>query len=132
VLATGVSPRTVVVAPRGSNALAGAAGLSAPIVLHEPGNLNGARDWLYAREQQGRAERCYSIGAAGQLDAGGVYELQSILNGFETNRLIGVSGQGLPVITQPLDERPIGKARIAGTPPAARTSDYWTARPPEG
>jgi hypothetical protein len=128
-----VPASTIVVAPRGSSAVAGAVGLSAPIVLHEPGNLNGARDWLYAREQRGRAERCYAIGAAGQLGSGGIWELQSILNGFEVNRLIGVSGQGLPVINQPVDERPIGKARIAGEPAASSAStQYWTARAPEG
>jgi hypothetical protein len=131
VLAAGVPASTVVVAPRGNNAVAGAVGLSAPIILHEHGNLNGAREWLYAREQRGRAERCYAIGSFGQLGSGGIYELQSILNGFETNRLIGVSGQGLPVISQPVDERPIGKARIAGEP-APSSNQYWTARAPEG
>jgi hypothetical protein len=134
VLAAGVPASTIVLAPRGSPGLAGAVGLSAPIVLHEPGNLNGAREWLYEREQRGRAERCFLVGASGQLGSAGILELQSILNGYEANKLIGVSGQGLPVIPQPVEERPIGKARIAGEP-QSRTTDspeYWTARAPEG
>jgi hypothetical protein len=35
------------------------------------------------------------------------------------------------VISQPVDERPIGKARIAGEP-ATSSNQYWTARAPEG
>jgi hypothetical protein len=61
------------------------------------------------------------------LNDQGTYDLQSALNRFDTHVLQGVSGQGLPVISQPLAEREIGRAREKGAPPADRSS-YWAGR----
>jgi hypothetical protein len=47
-------------------------------------------------------------------------ELQSVVNGYDTDRLIGVAGQGLPVYSQPLAERPVGAARLGTDPPPSR------------
>jgi hypothetical protein len=81
-----------------------------PALLHSPGTIDGARDWLFARRSQLR--RIALSGAGGALSTASYYELQSLANGFDAHRLIGVGGQGLPVIEQPLAERPIGRARI--------------------
>jgi hypothetical protein len=103
---------TVVVAPRQSPALAALAGLGGPIVLHEAGTLDGAREWLYRRQDTyGRPKRAYAGGGEAGLADAGYYELQSILNGYGTRYLTGSAGQGLPVTEQPVDERPPGRAR---------------------
>jgi hypothetical protein len=67
-------------------------------------------------------------GFTGALRTESYYELQSIVNGFEAHKLIGVSGQGLPVIDQPLSERPLGLARRSNTPPSGDGPRYWTGR----
>ena len=107
---------TVVLAPRGSGAALGAAGL-APVVLHEPGSLEGARDWLRANHPGAR--RIVLVGSSGSLDSGSHKELQSMVNGFEIDRLIGEAGQGLPVIEQPGPERVLGQARVGRAPAPA-------------
>lgn len=127
--------RTVVLTARSTASLPGLAAAGAPIILHLPGSLDGARDWLFGRQQVwGRADRCYLVGpgAYGGLDNEGYRETQSILNGYEIHKLIGVSGQGLPVIPQPVDERPIGRARVAAFPDGQAPDEprYWTARAP--
>jgi hypothetical protein len=50
------------------------------------------------------------------------------VNGFEAHLLIGVSGQGLPVISQPESERPLGKARLTPVDNAPTAAAYWTDR----
>ena len=66
---------------------------------------------------------------ASDTTADQVYQLQSALNHFDTHRLIGVAGEGLPVIHQPDNEKEIGSARIAGVAPVAPgNSAYWTSR----
>lgn len=60
-----------------------------------------------------------------------MWEAQSSLNRFDVHQLQGVSGQGLPVRSQPLAERELGKARIAAYRGADAVDDeapYWLAR----
>ncbi len=114
--------------PGGDPALAaGLLSFGAPILLHGPQELGVVRDWMFHRRAQFR--RVAVAGTTGALPTRGFYEVQSIVNGFEAHLLIGVGGQGLPVIAQPVEERPLGRARIASRggdaddPPA-----YWTGR----
>jgi hypothetical protein len=106
---------------------AGLLSFGAPILLHGPAQLGVLRDWMFARRD--RFRRVVVAGTAGALDTNGYYEVQSLVNAFEAHLLIGVDGQGLPVIEQPNQERPLGLARIASRggeaddPPA-----YWTGR----
>lgn len=62
------------------------------------------------------------VGSTGPLDTRGVYEVQSLVNGYDAHRLSGVAGQGQPVYEQPLAEREIGRARPGNAPPPARTA----------
>jgi hypothetical protein len=116
---------TVTLAPWDSNVgLAASPGL---VLLHaRPGALDGARDWMFANRSGFR--QAFAVGATGGLNNDGYYETQSVVNGFEAHLLIGVSGEGLPVISQPESERPLGRARTSplDSPPA--TSNYWTDR----
>jgi hypothetical protein len=101
--------------------------LGGPIMVHLPGTLDGVRDALFLSR-----DRLHAVavgGATGALSTESYYELQSIVNGFEAHKLIGVSGQGLPVIDQPVAERPLGLARRSAAPPVRlETSSYWTGR----
>ena len=98
-----------------------------PIFVHRPGSLEGARDSLFAYRDRIRSVAL--VGRGGALPASGYYELQSIVNGFEAHKLIGVAGEGLPVIEQPLSERPVGFARLSNGPiPAPMVEPYWSGR----
>lgn len=112
------------------NASAGLAGVGGPVLFHVPGTLDGARDSLFAIRDSVR--RVVAGGASGALSTGGYYELQSIVNGFEAHKLIGVAGQGLPVIPQPESERPLGRARVASAAPEEPSRGYWTGRAEPG
>ena len=69
------------------------------------------RDWIIGVAARfSGAETSFAPSAT--LSAAGTYQLQSALNGFMANVLTGVSGQGLPVVAQPMAEREIGKARV--------------------
>jgi hypothetical protein len=97
-----------------------------PILMHAQGSVDGVRDILFTAR-----DRIRSIvlgGETGALTTDGYYELQSIVNGFDAHKLIGVAGQGLPVIDQPVDERPLGLARRSNTPPVELAPQYWTGR----
>jgi hypothetical protein len=110
-------------APDVSIGLAGAGG----VLLYHPAGVLGpaAYGWIHAhRPSVGRAVLGGSFGSLGDP---GLYDLQSALHGFDTHRLQGVSGQGLPVISQPRAEREIGRARVAGATPSAEPS-YWSSR----
>jgi hypothetical protein len=128
------TPQRLVLAPRTLPGLVALAGLGAPVVLHSPGTLDGARDWLFRRQARyGRATRVELLGSSGALGTGAYKELQSILNGFEAHRLVGGGGQGLPVIPQPPSERPIGRARrgVLSADERRQVSEqqsYWTGR----
>ncbi len=85
-------------------------------IPHLADNLDPTtRDWLMAR--RARFLRAHiATGVAPSFQERRIWELQSALNGFQAQLLIGGDGQGLPVITQPNEERPAGKARLAGIP----------------
>lgn len=82
------------------------AAAGAPLLLHQPGTLDGARDWLL-RHRPGIQRARLTASPSESLRR----EVQSLLNEFEIHLLRGVGGEGLPVISQPLAERPIGQAR---------------------
>lgn len=129
-------PDTFALVPVTSGAAPAVAALRIPVLVHEPGTLAPLTDWLFSFEGRfGLADQVFLVGAVGALDNDSYTLLQSILNGFDIHRLIGVAGQGLPVIPQPLSERPLGQARVAsyegpgtdGEEPPDQP-DYWTAR----
>ena len=106
-----------------------AAGLSGGrglLLLHDPGSLDPASA-AWVRSQQPRLRRVLTAGGA-VLGSQGVWELQSAANHFDAHRLIGVAGQGLPVISQPLEEREMGRARLQGTPAPDTGGRYWVGR----
>ncbi|HET7652194.1 MAG TPA: hypothetical protein VFK42_04100 [Acidimicrobiales bacterium] len=128
--ATLVENRTAIAAgaaPIGTAAAVGLAGIGGVVVLHPGGALDDANaQWL--RDHQSQLARGWCAGGAGTLGDKGYYDLQSALNHFDAHRLIGVSGQGLPVISQPLAEREIGRARLTGTPARDLNAGYWVGR----
>ncbi len=73
------------------------------------------RDWLIAHRGRFISAQI-TTGFRQSLQDRRVWELQSALNGFEQQLLSGDDGMGLPVITQPIAEREIGKARLTGPP----------------
>lgn len=125
----GVSEFAVMVVPQGSWVLAsGLARLAGLVLVHDSGSFDDeTMTWI--KWHQPMLTRGYTVGGSGSLDSTGVWELQSALNHFDVDLLIGVSGQGLPVISQPYDERCIGCARESPPyPSAARAGRYWTSR----
>jgi hypothetical protein len=102
----GVADTTLLAEAGDAGAAPGLALAGAPVVLHAPGTLDGARDWLFDRR-----EGITALRIAGEEPVGLRRELQSILNEYEIHLLRGSAGQGLPVIPQPVAERPIGMAR---------------------
>ncbi len=92
--------------------------LGQPVVLHEPGRFDWVGRYLFLAGAS--AQSVVLAGVEGALRDDGVAALQSMLNGFDAHKLIGVAGQGLPVISQPLVERPIGMARNGPAPTLVR------------
>jgi hypothetical protein len=114
-------------APSGSpDVSVGLAGEGGVLLYHPDGVLGGAvYGWIH---EHGSAIRgALPGGTLGALGDGGIYDLQSALNLFDTHQLVGVSGQGLPVISQPRAEREIGRARVKGVPEGDK-QPYWTSR----
>lgn len=130
----GARPKGVAVAPSttpGAVAAAGLAAVGGPVLLHAPGRLDGARDAVLGVRDSVRA--AVAGGATGGLDDEGYLQFQSAVNGFEAHKLIGVAGQGLPVIPQPDAERPVGRARVASAAaPEAPSRGYWSGRTQPG
>jgi hypothetical protein len=126
-LAAGATGVQVHLAPSGApDVSVGLAGEGGVILFHPDGALGGANyDWI--RAHQASLRGAVAGGTLGALGDGGVYDLQSALNHFDTHRLMGVSGQGLPVISQPPEERDLGRARAAGTV-HPETQSYWSSR----
>ena len=126
----GTDQRGVVIVPAGSSDVVGLANLALPIVAHPPDRLGHLEQWLqdYAL-QWGALTDVYYTNGPGQLTTPEYWKLQAAVNGYRVDQLQGVAGEGLPVIRQPVAERPIGMARTDGaldwgseSPPA-----YWTS-----
>lgn len=115
---------TLHLVPEATPGLAAAAGPGL-VLFHPEGRLGGALDVVLSRSVG--IARAVIVGTAGALGSDGTNQLQSALNGFETQFLQGRPGQGLPVIPQPLSERPLGQARVAGALPDAEPG-YWSNR----
>ena len=122
----GAGPGGLALIAHGGSGPLGLLPAGGPILVHAPGSLDGVRDTLFA--QRDRLRSVALGGAAGALSTDAYYELQSIVNGFDAHKLIGVAGQGLPVIEQPLEERPVGLARLANDEPIELGPQYWTGR----
>jgi hypothetical protein len=96
---------------------------AAAVGLVQPGSLAvphvsdqldvATRDWLMAR--RGRfVSAQITTGFRPSFQERRIWELQSAMNGFEQQLLIGDDGMGIPVIPQPVPEREMGKARVSG------------------
>jgi hypothetical protein len=123
----GTRPRPVVVLGQPEVRLA--AGLTAaggPIVLHRAGTLDPPTQVLLAQVRRG-VDRAYWAGNEG-VDGDFLYHLQGTLSGYDTHRLQGVPGEGLPVISQPPGERELGRARVSGVPVPMEDGSYWVGR----
>jgi hypothetical protein len=126
-----VSPRRIAIAPAGSSDVVGLVNLGVPVVLHPLDRLGPLESWIQEHSLQwGELDEIYHVDGPGKLTTGEYWKLQGAANGFRVDQLQGVAGQGLPVIRQPLAERPLGLARTDGafdwgsvTPP-----NYWTTQ----
>lgn len=121
----------VVLAPAASDGMhAGLAACRGAALLHPDGAL-GDELAAFLRNQQIHVVGASRVETTGQLSAAGVWEAQASLNHFDVHQLQGVSGQGLPVRSQPLAERELGKARIAayrGAEAEESEAPYWLSR----
>lgn len=117
------------IAPAGSSDVIGLANLGVPIVAHPPDRLGHLEQWLQDYSLQwGELGQVFHVDGPGELTTSEFWKLQAAVNGYRVDQLKGVAGEGLPVIRQPMAERPIGMARTDGafdwgsqSPPA-----YWT------
>ena len=124
-----VSPGRLAIAPAGSSDIVGLVNLGVPVVLHPLDQLGRLDAWLQDHSLRwGELESIHHTQGPGQLTTSEYWKLQASANGYRVDQLQGVAGQGLPVIRQPLAERPLGMARTDGaydwgsvTPP-----NYWT------
>ena len=125
----GGAQRRLAIAPAGSSDVVGLANLGVPIVAHPPDRLGHLEQWLQDYSLQwGELTEVFHVDGPGELTTDEYWKLQAAVNGYRVDQLQGVAGQGLPVIRQPLAERPVGLARADGafdwgsqSPPA-----YWT------
>jgi hypothetical protein len=98
--------------PATVGALGGAFCSPGSLVILTPGQSvdPALRDWIIERSARfASAEVGFAPSAT--IGTAATYSLQSALNGFMAHVLAGGDGQGLPVVPQPLEERPIGRAR---------------------
>ncbi len=125
----GATGNRVAIVPAGSADVIGLANLGVPVVAHPPDRLGHLEQWLQDYSLQwGELTEVFHVSGPGSLITSEYWQLQAAVNGYRVDQLKGVAGQGLPVIRQPLAERPIGMARTDGaftwgseSPPA-----YWT------
>jgi hypothetical protein len=122
--ATGI---TVHIAPASQSGTATGLGGGGGVLLFHPDGVLGGALYGWVLNHRAAIRRGLVGGSIAALGDAGVYDLQSALHQFETHRLIGVPGQGLPVITQPGEERELGRARIAGEV-APESKSYWSGR----
>lgn len=124
-----VNPRRLTIAPDGSADLLGLVNLQAPVVLHPANRLGHLEQWLQDHSlTYGMLEQVSFTRGPGELSTEEYWKLQAAVNGFRVDQLMGVAGQGLPVIRQPHAERPVGKARTDGALPVGSVEppNYWT------
>jgi len=99
----------IALVPEGSPVALAMASLGAPLLVHEPGTFAGpTRDWLIGNRDG--LTSAWLGGQSGAMGSPAIWQLQSALNGFDVQLLRGTGGQGLPVIDQPVSQRPIGRA----------------------
>lgn len=103
-------------------------GFAGHLFLHDAGTLGGRETRHQVVTHRETIRRLIAAGATGALTDDGYYMVQGIVNGFETHLLTGRAGQGLPVITQPVEERPVGRARVASQPAPEQDDPYWVSR----
>lgn len=136
-LAIGLATRTVGpeaareifvrLAPSGSPDVSVGLGGEGGVLLYHPDGVLGsaAYGWIHAHGMA--VNGAFVGGTIGALGDGGIYDLQSALHRFDTHLLIGQPGEGLPVISQPEDERELGRARQQGVV-QAQSQSYWSGR----
>lgn len=113
-------------------AILGLATSAKPIILYNRGDINSGSAFFQNRRSFSgtpyRMNRVFFSMWGTPLPAAQYWLLQSYLNGFDAHLLRGVSGQGLPVISQPLAERPIGFAYIgpASSDRVVAPQPYWS------
>jgi hypothetical protein len=101
------------------------------VVLHPLDRLGPLETWIQEHSLRwGELEQIYHVAGPGGLATSEYWKLQGAANGFRVDQLQGVAGQGLPVIRQPLAERPLGRARTDGALDWGSTSppNYWTTQ----
>lgn len=124
-----VKTSRLAIAPAGSSDIIGLTNLGVPVVAHPADRLGHLEQWLQNYSLQwGELTEVFYVDGPGELTVGEYWKLQAAVNGYRVDQLQGVAGEGLPVIRQPLAERPIGMARTDGafewgshSPP-----NYWT------
>ena len=124
-----VSANRIAIAPAGGSDVVGLANLGVPVVLHPLDRLGRLEAWLQDHSRRyGELAEIYYVRGPGQLPTQEYWRLQGAANGFRVDQLTGVAGEGLPVIRQPLAERPIGMARTDGafTWGSEDPPGYWT------
>lgn len=125
------SPLNVLLAAAGAPHLHAAAAVVRGTTLVHPDGFLGEDIAAFLRDHQPDISTASRIDGPGQLGAAGVWEAQAALNHYDVHELQGVAGQGLPVRSQPLAERELGRARIAPYRGAEATDDaapYWLGR----
>ncbi len=126
-----IRPNRIAIAPAGSSDVVGLVNLGVPVIVHPLDRLGPLEGWIQDHSLRwGELAEIHYTQGPGQLTTEEYWKLQGSANGFRVDQLQGVAGQGLPVIRQPLSERPLGKARTDGAldwgsqPPPA----YWTTQ----
>ena len=125
-----VQTSRLAIAPAGSSDIIGLTNLGVPVVAHPADRLGHLEQWLQDYSLQwGELTEVFYINGPGDLTVSEYWKLQAAVNGYRVDQLQGVAGEGLPVIRQPLAERPVGMARTDGAldwgsenPPS-----YWTS-----
>ncbi|MGI9594535.1 MAG: hypothetical protein ACR2QK_00160 [Acidimicrobiales bacterium] len=126
-----VSARKIAIVPAGSSDAIGLVNLSVPVVLHPADRLGPLEAWIQDHSvRYGELSEIYYMRGPGGLTTDEYWRLQAAANGFRVDQLQGVAGQGLPVIRQPMAERPIGMARTDGALSWGSESppNYWTTQ----
>jgi hypothetical protein len=120
----------VAIAPTGTTEALGMVNTGAPLVLHPPGALGPVEAWLGVHQlRYGPLTEVARVLGPGQLSTEEYWRLQGAVNGYGLEHLMGQAGQGLPVFSQPLSERPVGAARRTGAPSYGSDGppSYWTS-----